>query len=166
MGIHVLFWRGSTSQRGISLNGYFASFATFIIILLLESRLIIVLFFLFDDTLLPFWSKLVYRGRGRRLLLVRGWLRKTSPQPLPTTILGRNMPALFHYVPRLRDFVMNLLLLLGILCLLEKMMPLLQISEFNRMMMLLTSVWKMLKWNWLDGWPSRRNSRRRMLIRS
>ncbi|KAL4179750.1 hypothetical protein AMTRI_Chr13g121640 [Amborella trichopoda] len=150
-GAHVLFWRNNTSQRGISLRGYFANFAIFNIILLLGKRSIAVLFFLFDNTLPLFWPRHVCRGRGRSLLLGRGSLSKTSLQPLATMLLGGNMLALFHYVPRLRDFKMNLLLLLGIPCLIENMMPLLQISVLNRMRVFLASVWKMLKLNWLDG---------------
>ncbi|KAL4201511.1 hypothetical protein AMTRI_Chr02g216490 [Amborella trichopoda] len=63
-------------------------------------------------------------------------------------------------------FVANLLLLLKISCLLEKMAPLVQINESSPMRTYLTSSWKRLKSNWLDGWPLRQNSRRRMLIRS
>ncbi|KAL4181489.1 hypothetical protein AMTRI_Chr12g237550 [Amborella trichopoda] len=113
---------------GTFLNGYFASFTIFDITLPQERRSIAVLFFLFDDTLPPFWSRRVCHGRGRSLLLVRGWLSKTSPQPLLTTIPGGNVHVLFHYATDLRDFMANLLLLLRVPCLLEKTMPLLQIS--------------------------------------
>ncbi|KAL4184991.1 hypothetical protein AMTRI_Chr10g3800 [Amborella trichopoda] len=117
-------------------------------------RLIVVLFLYFDDTPLHFWLRRVCHGRERSLLLVRGWSSKTSPRPLPTTILGGNVPVLFHYAPDLRDFMVNLLLLIRISCLLEKMIPLVQINESNPMRTCLTSAWKMLKLNWLDGWSS------------
>ncbi|KAL4204048.1 hypothetical protein AMTRI_Chr01g107740 [Amborella trichopoda] len=102
----------------------------------------------------PLWSRRVCRGRERSLLLVRGWLRKTSPRPLPTIILGGDVPALFHYALDLRDFVVNLLLLLRIPCFLERTMTLPQINESNPMRMCTPSAWKRLKSNWLDGWPS------------
>ncbi|KAL4181312.1 hypothetical protein AMTRI_Chr12g236630 [Amborella trichopoda] len=88
---------GTTSQRGISFRGCFASFAIFRIILLQERRLIVALSFCFNDILPRLWSRRVCHGRGRCLFRVRGQLSKTSPQPFPTMILGGNMPALFHY---------------------------------------------------------------------
>ncbi|KAL4181509.1 hypothetical protein AMTRI_Chr12g237670 [Amborella trichopoda] len=109
----------------------------------MERRSIVSLSFRFDDTLPHVWSRRVCHGRGKSFLLVRRWSSKTSPRPPPTIILGRNVPALFSYVPDLRDFVANLLLPLRVLCLLEKTMPLLQISESNQMRMFLASVWKM-----------------------
>ncbi|KAL4190951.1 hypothetical protein AMTRI_Chr07g27150 [Amborella trichopoda] len=48
----------------------------------------------------------------------------------------------------------------------EKITPLVLINESNRMRTYPTLAWKMLKLNWLDGWPSWQNSRRRTLIRS
>ncbi|KAL4189136.1 hypothetical protein AMTRI_Chr08g163940 [Amborella trichopoda] len=63
-------------------------------------------------------------------------------------------------------YVANQLLLLRIPCFLEKTMAPPQINESNPMRTYLTSAWKRLKSNWLDGWPSLRNSTRRMLSRS
>ncbi|KAL4205102.1 hypothetical protein AMTRI_Chr01g113000 [Amborella trichopoda] len=81
-------------------------------------------------------------------------------------ILGGNVSVLFLYALNLRDFVVSLLLQLRISCPIRKIAPLVLINDSNRMRMYLTLVWKMLKLNWLDGWPSWRNSRRRTLIRS
>ncbi|KAL4187353.1 hypothetical protein AMTRI_Chr09g38580 [Amborella trichopoda] len=81
-------------------------------------------------------------------------------------ILGGNVPALFHYGLNLQDFTVSLLLQLRISCPIEKIAPLVLINESNRMRTYKTFVWKMLKLNWLDAWPSWRNSRRRTLIRS
>ncbi|KAL4179624.1 hypothetical protein AMTRI_Chr13g121000 [Amborella trichopoda] len=132
----------------------------------LERRSFVALSFRFNDTLPRFLLREVCHGRGRSPLPVRGWSSKTSPQLPPSMILGGNMLVLFHYAPDLRDFVVNLLLLLRISCLLEKMAPLVKINESNPMRTCLTLAWKRAKSNWLDGWPSWRNSRRRMLIRN
>ncbi|KAL4183302.1 hypothetical protein AMTRI_Chr11g97500 [Amborella trichopoda] len=102
-GIHVLFWWDSSSQRGTFLKGCFVSFVILRITFFLEKRSIANLFFLFDGTLPHFLLRQVYHGRGRSLLLVRGWSSKTSPQPLRTMILGENVPALFHYALNFRD---------------------------------------------------------------
>ncbi|KAL4191116.1 hypothetical protein AMTRI_Chr07g28110 [Amborella trichopoda] len=81
-------------------------------------------------------------------------------------ILGGNVSALFHYALNLRDFIVSLLLQLKISCPIEKIVPLAIINESNRMGTYLTLVWKMLKLNRLDEWPSWRNSRRRTFIRN
>ncbi|KAL4187295.1 hypothetical protein AMTRI_Chr09g18280 [Amborella trichopoda] len=81
-------------------------------------------------------------------------------------ILGGNMPSLFYYALNLRDFMASPLLQLKSSCPIGKIAPLVLINESNRMRTYLTSVWKMLKLNWLDGWLSWQNSRRMMLIRS
>ncbi|KAL4201774.1 hypothetical protein AMTRI_Chr02g260330 [Amborella trichopoda] len=67
---------------------------------------------------------------------------------------------------RLLESMVNLLSLLRISCLIEKMAPLVQINESNPMRTHVTSSWTRLKLNWLDGWASWWNSRRRMLIQS
>ncbi|KAL4181281.1 hypothetical protein AMTRI_Chr12g270450 [Amborella trichopoda] len=162
-GIHALFWRGSTSQRGTALR--FASFAILIIIPLQERQSIVALSLCFMGILPLFWSRCVCHGRERSRLLARGWLSKMGPQLLRTMILGGNVPALFHYSLNLRDFMVSLLLQLRISCLIGKIAPLVLINESNRMRMYLTLVWIMLKLNWLDGWPSWWSSRRRTLIR-
>ncbi|KAL4194786.1 hypothetical protein AMTRI_Chr05g70200 [Amborella trichopoda] len=145
---------GVALHRGVFPSTGASSVLAYLELHFLERSSIIVLFFLFDDTLPRFLLRQVCHGRLRSLDLFRGWSSKTSPPPLPTTIPGGNVLVLFHYAPDLRDFVTNLLLLLRVSCLLEKTMPLLQISESNRMRMFLTSVWKMLKLNWLNGWHS------------
>ncbi|KAL4179677.1 hypothetical protein AMTRI_Chr13g121260 [Amborella trichopoda] len=100
--IHALFWQGSTSQRGISLRWCFASFTILRNILLQERRSIVALSVHFDDTLPLFWSRLICCGRKRSPLLVRGYLSKTSPQPLRTMILcgtclpSSTMPQIFE----------------------------------------------------------------------
>ncbi|KAL4183147.1 hypothetical protein AMTRI_Chr11g96680 [Amborella trichopoda] len=81
-------------------------------------------------------------------------------------ILCGNVPILFYYALNLRDFVVSLLLQLRISCPIEKIAPLVSINESNQMTTYQTLVWKILKLNWLDGWPSWRNSRRRTMIRS
>ncbi|KAL4192840.1 hypothetical protein AMTRI_Chr06g174040 [Amborella trichopoda] len=81
-------------------------------------------------------------------------------------ILGGNVPALFHYALNLRDFMVSLLLQLKISFPIGKIVLLVLINQSNHMRTYLTLVWKMLKLNWLDRWPSWWNSRRRTFIRN
>ncbi|KAL4183229.1 hypothetical protein AMTRI_Chr11g154120 [Amborella trichopoda] len=162
-GIHALFWQSSTSQRGTSLRGCFASFAILKIIPLQERQSIVALSFCFVGILPLFWPWRVCRGRERSPLLARGWLSKTGPQLLRTMILSGNVTALFHYALNLGDFMVSLLLQLKISCPIGKITPLILINKSNQLRTYQTLVWKMLKLNWLDGWPLMLNSRRTLI---